>query len=82
MAVPDCLHADAAFGPQVSPSCRSFDFTRTFEESIFAIAPSTIFIASAALRACGIALERPIVRRGWLYPVKLVRVPSPIVHND
>lgn len=69
----DCLHADAAFGPQISPSCRTFDFTRTFEESFFVIAPSSIFVAFTVVRAWGIALERPIVRQGWLYNAKLVR---------
>lgn len=69
----DCLGADAAFGPQISPSCRTFDFTRTFEESFFAIAPSAIFIAFAAFRTWRISSEKPIVNRGWLYTAKLVR---------
>ncbi|EKG10418.1 Putative ABC transporter protein [Macrophomina phaseolina MS6] len=70
----NCLDADAAFGPQVAPSCRAFDFTRTFEESFFGIAPSAVFVAFAASRAWRIALERPIVRRGWLYAAKLLAI--------
>lgn len=68
----NCFNADASFGPQVSPLCRTFDFTRTFEESIFVIAPSAIFVAFAASRTWQIVLERPIIRRGWLYNAKLV----------
>lgn len=46
----DCLSADDQFGPRVKAQCRNFDFTVEFEQSIFSILPSSIFILCAAAR--------------------------------
>ncbi|KAL3421008.1 hypothetical protein PVAG01_07453 [Phlyctema vagabunda] len=65
---------DAIFGPQVNPACRTFDFTRLFEESFFSIAPSAIFLLLATLRTTRIFFQRPIVNKGWLHVSKLVAI--------
>lgn len=44
------IDADEVFGPFISKSCRSFDFTLTFEHTILSILPSTIFLILAGSR--------------------------------
>lgn len=43
--------SDNEFGPAYRGSARSFDFTLLFEDSIFAILPSAIFLVAAGVRA-------------------------------
>jgi hypothetical protein len=69
-----CDVADATFGPQITSSCRTFDFTRLFEEAFLSIAPSTVFLIFASFRASRIFSKQPIVRKGRLHGFKLVSV--------
>ena len=69
-----CDVADATFGPQITLSCRTFDFTRLFEESFLSIAPSTVFLIFASFRASRIFAKQPIVRKGRLHGFKLVSI--------
>lgn len=69
----DCsIVADRAFGPSVAQCRRTFDFTFFFEETIFSLTPSVIFILLATFRLY-VLLKRPSrVQRGYLYKLKLV----------
>ena len=61
---------DDQFGPVVDPCLRSFDFTRLFEDSIFGIGLSVVFLFATAirsfyLRSVSSSLSRPDHTR-WL----------------
>ncbi|KAJ6013292.1 ABC transporter FUM19 [Penicillium herquei] len=36
--------SDRLFGPRVDPQCRNFDFTLTFEDGVFHLLPSSLFL--------------------------------------
>jgi ATP-binding cassette, subfamily C (CFTR/MRP), member 1 len=42
---------DAAFGPPVQTSCRSFDFTLYFEDVVLATLPAAVFLLALPLPA-------------------------------
>jgi hypothetical protein len=65
VSVSTCTNgADKVFGPVVAPPCRrGFDFTLLFEQSIFSIGPSCIFLLVVPLRLF------------WLYRSKVTVVP-------
>ena len=66
------IAVDRAFGPNVPQCRRTFDFTLLFEETIFSIAPSTLFLLIVILRL-SVLWKRPSrVQRGRLYKLKLV----------
>ncbi|KAK5990162.1 ABC multidrug transporter B [Cladobotryum mycophilum] len=69
---------DAAFGPAVaSPDCRGgFDFTVLFEESIFSLLPSALFLLIAPLQAArALSNKRTIaVRPSSLHILKLTSI--------
>lgn len=69
----NCGNADATFGPRVKNECRAFDFTRLFEESFFAIAPSTAFLLLTAARVVSLSKARVVASGGWLRPLKAVQ---------
>ncbi len=69
----DCsIAADEAFGPIVAPCRRTTDFTLFFEECVFSIVPSSIFVVLAILRLFILQLRPSRVQRGYLYKLKLV----------
>jgi hypothetical protein len=37
-------NADDEFGPQVAIACRAFDFTLLFEDAVFVILPTALFL--------------------------------------
>lgn len=50
-STPSCaFDAESHFGPSVSPCRRTFDFTLYFEEVVFLLIPSCVFILLAAIR--------------------------------
>ncbi|KAK3386815.1 ABC transporter [Podospora didyma] len=71
MASP-CL-SDANFGPAVSSSCRGgFDFTITFENIVFSLIPSCLFVALAIARLWYLARRNSVVSGGsWFLLTKL-----------
>ncbi|KAK7181162.1 ABC transporter [Paraphaeosphaeria sporulosa] len=54
---------DAAIGPRVDPSCRSFDFTLYFEDVSFSIAPNAILLVLVALPIARLLRGQSIVKR-------------------
>jgi ATP-binding cassette, subfamily C (CFTR/MRP), member 1 len=67
------VSADNAFGPQVEPCRREFDFTLLFEESILSIAPSVLFLVLTCIRVRSLLLrERCLTRLGGLHSAKLL----------
>ena len=69
---------DRAFGPSVPQCRRTFDFTLLFEETIFSIAPSALFLLIVILRL-SVLWKRPSrVQGGNLYKLKLVGLSSDI----
>lgn len=45
MATLQCRAAsDQQFGPRIDPACRPFDFTLFFEDTIFILLPSVLFL--------------------------------------
>ena len=70
----DCpTSADDAFGPRVASCRREFDFTILFEDCVFSLAPSIIFLLLATFRLKVVILERQRVRTGSLHRIKTVR---------
>ncbi len=73
---------DDSFGPVLGPDngsgCYNFDFTLTFEDCIFAIAPCGLLLLLAAWRLYDLARRPAIVRWPLLRAVKQVSsTPSP-----
>lgn len=68
------LCADDSFGPTVgNPSCRGgFDFTLLFEDSIFSIAPSALFLLVAPVRVIQLYKKNDKIRWPSLQAVKMV----------
>ncbi|TGO26008.1 hypothetical protein BPAE_0068g00420 [Botrytis paeoniae] len=64
--------ADALFGPQVDPCRRQFDFTLLFEQSVFAIGPSAIFIVLLSLRIPKLYREKRKTLPNSLWGFKLI----------
>ena len=52
-------HADRCFGPQVDPICRSFDFTQFFEEGVFGVATSSLFLIASFGRILQLQKRHP-----------------------
>lgn len=66
------MSCDRAFGPQVAVSCRAFDFTLYFEDTVFAILPTAALLLLLPL-PLGFLLRNPkVVKRSKLLTVKLV----------
>ncbi|KAF2277337.1 putative ATP-binding cassette transporter [Westerdykella ornata] len=63
--------ADRVFGPAVSPCRRAFDFTLLFEEIVFTIIPSSLFIVCAAVRLFYLVKQSAKVKLGALHAFKL-----------
>jgi ATP-binding cassette, subfamily C (CFTR/MRP), member 1 len=64
---------DDTFGPFVEPiSTSDFDFTSLFEESIFAIGPSSLLLLLAPIRILQLSHGPQRVAAGHLGPLKLV----------
>ncbi|KAK1958778.1 ABC multidrug transporter [Colletotrichum sublineola] len=57
-----------AFGPQLTGH---FDFTLYFEQSVFSIVPSALFLAILPCRVTWLLRRRPIPCSGWLLLAKL-----------
>ncbi|SMR50997.1 unnamed protein product [Zymoseptoria tritici ST99CH_1E4] len=55
------IDADQQFGPRVDPSCRSFDFTLLFEQTIYIVLPCGLMVAAATLRIAALL---------WLWPAR------------
>ncbi|KAF3913539.1 hypothetical protein ABW20_dc0103218 [Dactylellina cionopaga] len=73
--VPSCpAAADASFGPVIKGCRDDFDFTFTFEQYIFVIAPSAVGLVLGAIRIGVLKGRKDVVRGGTLRLVKLVSV--------
>ncbi|KAI1152199.1 putative ATP-binding cassette transporter [Nemania diffusa] len=71
----DCTFgAEQSFGPAVAQCRRAFDFTLFFEELIFKLLPSVLFIVGAVTRIAVLARRSPRVRFGVLYFAKITVV--------
>ena len=69
--------ADAFFGPRVDPCRRQFDFTLLFEQSVFTVGPSAIFIVLLSLRIPKLYREKRKTLPNSLWGFKLVSLPHP-----
>ncbi|KAL4804941.1 P-loop containing nucleoside triphosphate hydrolase protein [Aspergillus unguis] len=67
MACPE----DAAFGPRVSTTCRSFDFTLTFEDAFLSILPTALFLLISPIAIYRLRNEAQKIRRSLLLGWKL-----------
>jgi hypothetical protein len=67
------ITTDNAFGPQVDPCLRSFDFTLLFEETVLTILPLGLVLLAAACRLIVLSKRRRKARLGVLSTLKLVR---------
>lgn len=68
-AMADC---DAKFGPKVDTACRSFDFTLYFEDVVFTVVPSAIFIILAFFSILRLLTQKNTVKTTALLWLKLV----------
>lgn len=66
------LDADYTFGPRVDPSCRTFDFTLLFEQSIFSIGPAALFLLVSTARFWTLKSKSRVAQGGLLHRLKLV----------
>ncbi|KAK6611684.1 ABC transporter [Botrytis cinerea] len=64
--------ADAFFGPRVDPCRRQFDFTLLFEQSVFTVGPSAIFIVLLSLRIPKLYREKRKTLPNSLWGFKLI----------
>lgn len=64
---------DVDFGPSVRDCRGGFDFTIKFENIIFSMLPSAIFIAVAAARLFVLLRKTRVVDGGWFQLTKVVR---------
>jgi hypothetical protein len=69
MATAAAAADDGSFGPQLKGS---FDFTLLFEQSIFAILPSSLLLCIAPLQVARLCRSPARVRPGWLLWSKIV----------
>jgi ATP-binding cassette subfamily C (CFTR/MRP) protein 1 len=68
--------ADNAFGPTVTAPCRDgFDFTFTFEQYFFTIAPCALVLVAAPPRLYFLSRLQPTVDGKSFKLIKLVRMP-------
>ncbi|KAH6666235.1 putative ATP-binding cassette transporter, partial [Halenospora varia] len=66
-----CLfEADNSFGPVVATCRRSFDFTLLFEEVLFKILPSSLFIIACGVRFVQLSKSFARAKLGFLYVLK------------
>lgn len=70
----DCRAADDAFGPAVSPACRTFDFTLLFEEAILSLLPNALLLVLATLQTALLSRKPTVVRASWSLHARMVRV--------
>ncbi|KAF7933004.1 uncharacterized protein EAE97_008771 [Botrytis byssoidea] len=69
----NCLpNADAFFGPRVQPCQRQFDFTLLFEQSIFTVGPSTLFMLLLSLRILQLYRKDRKTPPNFLWVLKLI----------
>lgn len=72
-------NGDNVFGPQVEPCLRSFDFTLQFENIVFSVVPSAIFLSIAPIRLYFLRNARKRVVGGSAFQIsKLVGFPREI----
>ncbi|THV54559.1 hypothetical protein BGAL_0024g00240 [Botrytis galanthina] len=64
--------ADALFGPRVDTCRRQFDFTLLFEQSIFTVGPSAIFVVLLSLRIPKLYREKRKTLPNSLWGFKLI----------
>lgn len=64
---------DSSFGPAVASCHRAFDFTLLFEDLVFGIIPSAVFIVCAAPRFYYLCKSPVVVASSQLHRIKLVR---------
>jgi hypothetical protein len=67
----DSRNADDRFGPPFEGTSRSFDFTLLFEDSFLVIAPASLFVIAACIRAFWLHGKSPrvVLSSGRLYKV-------------
>ncbi|KAJ5542894.1 hypothetical protein N7535_005316 [Penicillium sp. DV-2018c] len=71
-SLPCLAAADAAFGPRVSVTCRAFDFTVYFEDSLFACTPAALFLLCCPVSLWLLWKEPHHIKRSHLLGWKLV----------
>ena len=73
---PSCsLVADSAFGPAVDATCRSFDFTLLFEQTVLGLVPAVLFALWFALRLVTLARASTKTLRSRETWLKVVSIP-------
>lgn len=73
----DCRLADEAFGPAVSPACRTFDFTLLFEQSILSLLPNGLLLVLATWHTAVLSQKPTVTRVSWSFYTRMVRMPPP-----
>ncbi|KAG6184716.1 hypothetical protein E4U36_001748 [Claviceps purpurea] len=63
---------DSSFGPAVASCHRTFDFTLLFEDLVFGIIPSAVFIVCAAPRFYYLCKSPVVVASSQLHRIKLI----------
>ena len=74
--------ADGQFGPAVKAERSNFDFTLLFEDAFLSIAPASVFLLAALLRARSLHGSSKKVAAGWTRLQKIVCLLQRLLRPD